>query len=330
MDRLAEETAPALPSLSIIVPARNEKANLRRLLPSLSGASYPGEMEIIVVDDNSTDGTVVVARSYGARTIQAGEPPAGWLGKTHACQQGARAARGEWLLFADADTTHRPYTSAAAVSHALRHELDGLSLWLHNEFLGLYDGISLMVAFAALFAGRRRGNDILNGQFILLRREVYWASGGHAAVAGEAMEDLALGRRLQALGYAVPLLRGEGAGSVRMYQRPGDWWSGMARWGARSLRHTGARSLWTGALVTATMVPVLLLRDVLAGRLRLRWVAALWAVVSASYIGWARSFGRGWWAALAPLGALLVQAAATWGLIRELTGRGTRWKERTV
>jgi chlorobactene glucosyltransferase len=326
-----EATLPQgfLPSLSIITPARNEEENLARLLPSLADIDYPGDVEVIVVDDGSTDATAAVAAGYGMTVIRIADVPAGWLGKPHACQQGAAAARGDWLLFADADTVHQPQAAAAAVAYAACHDLDGLSLWLRNEFLGAADGAALMVALAGLFA-IPRARALLNGQFILLRRDVYWASGGHATVAQEAMEDLALGRRMRQLGYDVPLLRGERVAVARMYRSRGEWWSGLSRWGGRSLRWAGASSLITGALVTATMSPFLRLREGLAGSLRLRWVAASWLVVSAGFLPWARSFGHGWWALLAPVGALLVQMAATWGLVRDLLGRGASWKERAV
>ena len=325
----ATPAAATLPSLSIIIPARNEEENLSRLLPSLAAIDYPGDVEVIVVDDGSTDATAAVAARYGVGVMRIDEVPAGWLGKPNACQQGAQAARGDWLLFADADTVHQPQAAAAAVAHAVHHNLDGLSLWLRNEFLGTADGVALMVALAGLFAIPQAGA-LLNGQFILLRRDVYWASGGHVPVALEAMEDLALGRRLQQLAYAVPLLRGEGLAAARMYRSRIDWWSGLSRWGGRSLRWAGASSLITGALITATMSPFLRLRESLAGSLRLRWVVAAWLVVSAGFVPWARSFGHGWWALVAPVGALLVQIAATWGLVRDLLGRGASWKERAV
>ncbi|MDT8306913.1 MAG: glycosyltransferase [Anaerolineae bacterium] len=325
----ATHSAKCLPSLSIIIPARNEAENLSRLLPSLSAIDYPGDVEVIVVDDGSMDATAAVAARHGMRVIRVDEVPAGWLGKPHACQQGAQAARGDWLLFTDADTVHQPKAAAAAVAYAASHDLDGLSLWLRNEFRGTADGLALMVALAGLFA-IPQARALLNGQFILLRRDVYWANGGHAPVAHEAMEDLALGRRLQALGYVVPLRRGERVAAARMYQSRMEWWSGLSRWGGRSLRWAGVGSFITGALITATMSPILRLREALAGTLQLRWVMVAWAVVTAGFLPWARSFGHGWWALLAPVGALLVQIAATWGLVRDVLGRGALWKDRTV
>lgn len=326
---LAEE-GRQLPSLSIVIPARNEATNLKRLLPSLRAARYAGEIEIIVVDDDSSDETAAVAREHGIRVIHVEELPAGWLGKPHACHVGARTATGAWLLFVDADTIHAPNCAAAAVAFAMHHDLDGLSLMVKNDVLGPLDGIALAVAYAALFAGRRSAAGILNGQFILLRSDVYWKSGGHTAVSLEAMEDLALGRRLREQGYVTPLIRGEGLLSVRMYQDYQAWWSGLSRWGSRSMRAAGPSAIVTGLFVTATMYPFLLLLRAVRGRLRWKEAFAAWALVALQVFPLARRFGKGRWAALAPFGALLVQIAATWGLMRDMVWRGISWKDRVI
>lgn len=326
----AARDAQRLPSLSVIIPARNEANNLGRLLPSLRTAHYAGALEIIVVDDDSSDETPAVAAGHDVRVIRVDELPAGWLGKPHACHVGARAARGTWLLFVDADTVYSQQCLAAAVAFAMQHELDGLSMMAKNDVLGPPDGIALAVAFAALFAARSSAAGVLNGQFILLRKDVYWNSGGHSAVAHEAMEDLALGRLLRKHGYVAPLMRGEGLVGVRMYENYKAWWTGLSRWGSRSMRATGANSVVMGLFVTAAMYPVLFLLRAVRGQLRWRQAFAAWAVVAFNLLPWSRRFGKGWWAAFAPLGALLVQIAATLGLVRDLLWRGTSWKDRAI
>ena len=140
-----------LPMLSIIVPARNEAHNLVHLLPSLQKLRYPGPMEVIVVDDNSTDGTSFVARAYGAKALCLNHLPDGWKGKPNACHRGARAAQGQWLLFTDADTIHQPDSAAQAVGHAIRNRLDGLSLFLRQDCSGWIDRLALTAAYAGLF-----------------------------------------------------------------------------------------------------------------------------------------------------------------------------------
>jgi chlorobactene glucosyltransferase len=320
----------SLPTLSIIIPARNEEHNLRRLLPSLKAQVYPGELELIVVNDQSTDGTTSVAHEYGARVISAGDLPRDWLGKPHACHTGAQAARGEWLLFTDADTRHARLSAASAVTHALDQQLDGLSILPQQEMHGLFNRVVLMVAFAGLFAGFRPANPMLNGQYLLIRRDAYQESGGFAAVRTEMMEDLAYGRLLAERGYAVPLMRGEALAQVFMYM---DWrhmWRGMMRLGSGSLRMSRSSALLTAIFITGAMMPIWVL---FFERQRLKeghriWL--IWATALTSLMPWSRHFGSRWGALLAPLGATFVQLSAFWGLLSQLLGRGVPWKDRKV
>jgi chlorobactene glucosyltransferase len=320
----------SLPALSIIVPARNESANLQRLLPSLTATSYPGKSELIVVDDNSTDGTAYIASKYGAHVIQLNDLPEGWSGKTYACHQGAMAATGDWLLFTDADTIHDPCGPAQAVAYASANGLDGLSVFFRQITSNGLDGLALLVAFAGLFVGLATDNAVINGQYILLRNDVYKDSGGFSSVAGESMEDLALGHRLQAEGYQVPLLRSDTVASVQMYKDTTSLWQGLIRIGAGSLHWLGARSIITALFITGVMTPILAIVKAFQLRRNRKWALASWAVIAVSFVPWARRFGSAWLALLAPIGALMVQGAAVWGLTRRLFGRGTRWKGRRV
>lgn len=331
MPRLDRQAADGpLPMLSMIVPARNEAHNLVHLLPSLQQLQYPGPVEIIVVDDNSSDGTGHVARAYGATVLRLDSLPDGWSGKPHACHHGALAAQGQWLLFTDADTVHVPDSAARAVGHAVRHQLDGLSLFLKQECSGWIDRLALTAAYAGLFAGASPQDRLFNGQYVLLRRDVYEASGGFSSVRHEALEDLALGRHLRERGHQVPVMLGEDAASVRMYASTTQLWHGMNRLGADSLRWSGPRALWTATFVTALMSPIVTLIGVLFGGLDRRWLPASWAAATLPMIPWARRFGSGLWAAAIPFGALFVQAAAVAGILSRLFGRGLNWKGRRV
>lgn len=320
----------ALPAVSIIVPARNEAANLGRLLPSLGGLVYPGEVAVLVVDDNSTDGTADVARAQGVGVLSLVGLPAGWLGKPNACHQGAKVATSDWLLFTDADTTHTPDGLARVMRYALAHNLDGLSCHLAHITHGWLDSVTLLAAFAGLFAGLPRNHASLNGQYILLRRAVYEQSGGFAGVRAEPLEDLALGRQLQGLGFGVPMVQGAGVAGVAMYGSLGQLWRGMSRMGAGSLRFSGVGSLVTGLFITAMMTPLLVLGLVVGRLLPAGWLALTWGVVVLSLGRWSGRFARPGRVLLAPVGALLVQLAAVWGLLRRLTGRGVVWKGRMV
>ena len=201
---------------------------------------------------------------------------------------------------------------------------------MRQDCSGWIDRLALTAAYAGLFAGAQPQDMLLNGQYILLRRDVYEASGGFASVHDEALEDVALGTRLRHLGYDVPMMLGEEAASVRMYANTAQLWHGMNRMGADSLRWSGPRALWTALFVTALMSPLVTLFAVLFGGLDRRWLPASWAAASIPMIPWAGRFGNVLWAAAIPLGALFVQAAAVSGILTRLLGRGMKWKGRRV
>jgi len=191
--------------VSIIVPARNEQDNLPTLLPTLLASRYPS-FEVVVVDDRSTDGTADVARRFAARDgrvrlVEGAELPPGWIGKPWACEQGYRAARGDLLLFTDADTRHHPELLGRAVG-VLESERRDLVTVLGTLACGSFWERVIMPIIGALLAIRfhpgtvnraRKAREVIaNGQFILVTREGYEAVGTHASVRHEVAEDLAL------------------------------------------------------------------------------------------------------------------------------------------
>ncbi|MBI3968777.1 MAG: glycosyltransferase, partial [Chloroflexi bacterium] len=222
--RLTAGRASQLPSLSVVVPARDEEANLRRLLPTLVSQDYPA-LEVVVVDDGSADGTAAVAAELGARIVSAGPLPSGWAGKPHACWVGANAADGDWLLFVDADTEHRPGALVAALTYALDRDLDGLTLFLQQRCTGFAEWLLLPYAYQRYFAAVRPAHltdpaapdALANGQYLLVSRAAYDRAGGHAAVAGSVVEDVDLARVFKRAGIRLRPARGEELASVRMY-----------------------------------------------------------------------------------------------------------------
>lgn len=326
----AGDVAPFLPALSVIVPARNEAGNLPGLLDSLSKVNYPGEVECIVVDDDSQDETAATAKRFGVRLLQLSGPPPGWKGKAYACHQGALAARGEWLLFVDADTRHNPDGPARTVTYAEWQGLDGLSVFLPNEASGASDRLALMTAYAAFFVSGQRKRGALNGQFILLRRYVYEDSGGFAAVRDQVTEDLALGSLLKRHGYHVPIADGEGIGRVRMYRHVPQLWQGLTRFSVASLR-------WSGPAGAASILFTILLAAPIQVTLVAFWKGGAYRTAFRSWLAsalamapWAGRSGGYHWAILAPFGAALVQFAAIWGILRRWLGLGVPWKDRRV
>jgi len=221
----ATDTHASLP-LSVIVPARNEEACLAACLQSLVSQSNIA-FEIIVVDDHSTDRTRDIALSFTqVRFVEAGPLPEGWTGKNNAVTAGARAARGEWLLFTDADTIHLPGSLARSLEEARSHAAALLSYSPAQIVTGFWQKAVMPVIFAELASSFRPAqvsdpkspSSAANGQYILVSREAYDAVGGHAAIAGSLLEDVALARAVKQSGRRIFFRYGGDAVQTRMYR----------------------------------------------------------------------------------------------------------------
>ena len=227
-------TIKPVQTLSVIIPARNEAANLPRLLRSLREQPVPPD-EILVVDDASTDGTAAVARELGARVVTPPPLPEDWRGKTWACHQGAEAAKGEWLLFVDADTWFEPNGLATvqsqfsavgggALSVAPRHHVERL----HEQFSAFFNLVMVAGTGAFTLLGDRLAPRGLLGQCLLIEKSAYRRTGGHAAVKGRVLENFCLAETLRAAGVPLHCRGGQDVFSFRMY--PGGWRELMDGW----------------------------------------------------------------------------------------------------
>ncbi|MFY9843491.1 MAG: glycosyltransferase family 2 protein [Terriglobales bacterium] len=227
-------TEKPLPEISIIIPARNEETSLAACLESLNTQTGV-PFETIVVDDASTDRTREIAQSCaGVRVISAGTlPPAGntWgahisTGKNNALVAGAREARAPWLLFTDADTVHQPHSLERALAEAKKEQADLLSYSPEQIVVTFAERAVMPVIFAELAAQyppqkvRDKNSNVIaaNGQYILVRRAAYDAAGGHAAIATEILEDVALARQFRDAGFKVYFRYGADAVRTRMYR----------------------------------------------------------------------------------------------------------------
>jgi cellulose synthase/poly-beta-1,6-N-acetylglucosamine synthase-like glycosyltransferase len=212
--------------VSVIVPARNEEACLGSCLESLV-AQTGVIFEVIVVDDGSTDRTREIAQSFPrVRVVDLGSLPLGWTGKNNALVAGAKQARGEWLLFTDADTVHRAGSLARSLAEARQQKAALLSYSPEQEVHGLWEKAVMPVIFAEL-ASSYRPSEVsdpassvaaANGQYILVSREAYDAVGGHAAVATSLLEDVALARAVKASGRKIFFRYGGDTVRTRMYR----------------------------------------------------------------------------------------------------------------
>ena len=212
--------------VSVIVPARNEEACLGACLESLAGQQGVS-LEIIVVDDGSTDRTSEIAHSFaGVKLIEAGRLPEGWSGKSKAVYTGVQHACGEWLLFADADTVHLPGSLARSLAEAKRYGAEMLSYSPAQELHGFIQRAVMPVIFAEL-ASTYRPREVsdpnsaaaaANGQYLLITRQAYDAVGGHAAIADRLLEDVELARAVKRSGRRIRFRFGGDAVRTRMYR----------------------------------------------------------------------------------------------------------------
>lgn len=245
---------------SIIIPARNEERHLPDLLKVLT-QEQAGVREILVVNDGSTDRTGAVAAEAARtdtrlRVLTCPPPPAGWSGKCWAAWQGVQAATGAWLLFCDADVL----LTAGAPAHALRfaqdRELDALCLiprMATRNFGAALLTVCMAVARALLLIpARGRQTGLVQGAFLLIRRQTYEAAGGHAAVRHSLVEDLELGRRLQDMGAELESHPGRPWVSTRMYDSFGEAWEGFQK-------HVFALADFSMARATAAVLILILL-----------------------------------------------------------------------
>jgi glycosyltransferase involved in cell wall biosynthesis len=227
--------SPEQPELSVIVPARNEEANLANCLDSLVGQSGPS-YEIIVVDDHSSDRTREIAKSFPVSVITADPLPDRWSGKCNACWSGAKIAKGKWLLFTDADTRHSPDSIAQGLREAETVGAAMLSYSPKQEVHSFAERALMPVIFAEL-ATTYRPKDVsnpnspaaaANGQYLLIRRDAYDAVGGHAAVAQAILEDVELAQWLKRAGYKLQFRQSD-AVSTRMYRSFAQMWEGWTK-----------------------------------------------------------------------------------------------------
>jgi chlorobactene glucosyltransferase len=342
-------------SLAVIVPVRNEAATIARCLAGLLAQSYPRHrLRIVVVDDDSTDGTAPVVRGIAqtdsrVTLLDAGPLPTGWVGKPHACWIGAQAAgTSEWLCFVDADTCAAPEALRTAVGFAEAHGIDMLSLHPFQELGTIWERLVIPEGFLilALSTDMRRINDptkpdaAANGQFYIIRRQVYDAIGGHAAVRTRILEDMALARAVKERGYHLCLMGGNELVFTRMYSSLPALWEGVSKMAAELVARSvvGAAFVAGGMLLLGWMpvaLSALALLDIFArpnpfGLPALVLALTSWAVMAGIHLAIAMYFKiPPYHGFLFPLGFTLSAAATLNSAWRRLSRRNT-WKGRLV
>src|SRR3979490_1139286 len=227
-------------TVSATVPARNEEAALVSAVESL--AAQPEITEIFVVNDQSTDGTAaelerLSARHSQLRVLQTNALPSGWVGKNYAVSLGAAQATADWLLFTDADGVHLPRSTARALADAGATGAGLVSYSPEQEMHTWWERALIPFVYPRL--GQKLSSDAVNdpdsqaaavnGQYLLIRREDCARIGGHASVAGEVLEDVALARLAKQVGVRLHFASGIGIIRVRMYRTFGAMWQGWTK-----------------------------------------------------------------------------------------------------
>lgn len=351
LEDVSATAPPNAPRLSVIVPARNEIVHIEQCVRAILASRYPS-LELIVVDDHSTDGTGAAARTAAGEddrlmVVQPESLPAGWLGKQWACHAGAQVATGEYLLFTDADVRHAPDLHARLVNTAIATRADLLSVAGFQETGTFWERVVQPFVFSILavwYGGpgavnrtRDPRRKIANGQCLFFPRTSYDRFGGHAAVRGRPAEDLAFAQQMTEAGMQVRLALGTAQMSTRMY---GSLREIVAGWGknvysaGRETLPGGAVGRWLARILVPapallTLVPVLLLAAGAAGWLG---ATALWCgafattAVALAFLAIGREFRLpAWYALTFPLGALIYFYIAVRAVAR---GDRVEWKGR--
>ena len=231
-----------LPLISVLVPARDEEANIEACIRSLLSLNYPN-LEVIALDDRSSDDTYAILcrlrdRDYRLRVLVGAEPPPGWYGKPNACRQLAQAAQGEFLLLTDADCTFAPDALLLALSAMQTHRADVVSLVPDLQCWGFWERLLIPLQYFIIYAflptflirgTRHPWFAAANGAFLFLKRETYFAVGGHEAVRQQLAEDVKFAQHVKRLGRTLWYGDGSRTYAVRMYDGLPALWAGFSK-----------------------------------------------------------------------------------------------------
>jgi glycosyltransferase involved in cell wall biosynthesis len=327
-----------LPSVSIVVPARDEQSMIRAAVESLLALEYPN-FEVIAVDDRSSDNTGIILDELAAlahgrlKTIHVRELPPGWLGKTHAMHLAASRSKSEWILFTDADVIHRPDTLRRAVAFAERVCADHavvlptvvMESWGERMMIALFQALFIFAHRPWKASDPNAKDHVGMGAFNLIRRSVYDEIGGYERLRLAVIDDLRLGaavkqaRRSQAIAFGKDLVRVRWAqglmGVVRNTQKNFFAEFGFNLW-LTSAAVLGVLALQLGPWVGSVIAH---------GWSRVGYVIALLCVFW-TYKGAARTSISAWYFLLHPLAVVLLVYAILRSTLVTLANGGVVWR----
>jgi hopene-associated glycosyltransferase HpnB len=333
---LAPATPPEFPDVDIVVPARDEAATIGRVLGSLIAQDYAGKFRVILVDDNSTDGTAALAGAAARLTvISLDSKPAGWSGKLWALSQGVAASQAPVLLFTDADIVHDPRHLSSLVAKLLQSRLDLVSEMVRLECSSFAERalVPAFVYFFQMLYPFNKVNDPLSpvaaaaGGTVLIRRETLQRIGGIDSIKNFLIDDVALAKAVKTSG-SIFLGHSGLAASIRPYPKFADIWLMIARTAFTQLGYSAA-------LLTLTLLALCMVWWVPAAAILLGsgWQRACGVVAfglsALSYLPTLTRYRRSpLWALALPLIALFYMAATFGSAVNYWRGRGALWKSR--
>ncbi|HOR28157.1 MAG TPA: glycosyltransferase family 2 protein [Candidatus Sumerlaeota bacterium] len=349
-ERRRDARLPPLPEdapfISVCIPARNEEHNVGPLLESLARQAYPC-YEVLLLDDCSEDRTAEIALAIAARyphlRVLQGRPlESGWIGKPHACRQLAAAARGDWLLFTDADTEFARGTLTMAMRRARARHSDLLSGLPRLVAVTIWERLSVPLLQTMALGGipfrwmerlNHRRAAAASGAFILIRRAAYDAVGGHEAVRGEIVDDLNLARAVKRAGFRTHLTDVTRHVRCRMYRSRAEVWEGFSK--NFHAVFPGYQTLLAIAYLTGVFIlpPVCFILSPWLGLSP--WSGTILPAIQIAAVGLHRALvevhaGEGKWGTLllTPLSAAFTIAIALRSLSRRLLRQPTPWRNR--
>ncbi len=335
------------PLVSVLVPARDEEDNIRTCLESLLQQDYP-DFEILVLDDNSVDSTALIVQEMANRDkrirLATGEPlPDDWAGKPFACYQLAKQAKGDWLLFVDADTQHAPGMLRGVLSIALKQKISLLSGFPRQIASSLPQKIAVPLIYFIIMGwaplwwihhSRAMRPSVAIGQFLLFSRDEYWRIGGHKVVQSRILEDIWMGIEVSRHGGRHIAVDLSSMVSCNMYPTVGAMWTGLVR----CIYSVAAIS----PLVLLVLIPVACLfylgpfywlwNGFFMSHAPLDWRAVVvFQVILVFFMRWLvdnRFKEPSISAWLHPLGIGYLIVTVAYSVLRWLFGAGVTWKER--
>lgn len=335
------------PPISVLIPARNEEGSIGGAIASV--LANPGPLEVVVLDDDSEDGTAEVVRGIAAgddrvRLVSGGGLPSGWNGKQHACWRLANEARHDLFVFLDADVRLAPDALPRMARFLEESRADLASGIPRQETVGLMERLLIplihfvLLGFMPIPSMRRTRLPSLSagcGQLFVARREGYFRAGGHAAIRASRHDGIKLPRAFRAARLRVDLFDPTDAARCRMYRSAGEVWSGLSKNAGEALASPGLIVPMSAILLGGQVAPFLLTIAAIASWPR-PWTEGEAAIAGAALLAaWlprliaAARFRQSWTGALLhPVGVALLVLLQWHAFARNLLGRPSPWKGR--